>query len=302
MRPITRGDTGRGVEDIQRRLMRLDYDLSTYGADGDFHTETEAAVRAFQKSCDLPVTGEVDMRTWSMLVDSTFVFGDRSLYLRRPHFHGQDVRTLQCALGALGFCGGRIDGIFGSCTERAVIEFQRNMEISPDGAVGQLTYEALNGLRHIWDNRQVHAHSMATAAPTLNREAPLMKHAWCFVATDGPTQQIVRRLVNLASASAPDADISYVVARNEVCQSPQEAVCVVLAAQDNATGYAKVCVPYTSSRPAMAATLREALSKGDDSTKHFVIAMQPESLIAANQLQYQFVAAVVLDTLCVVFE
>ena len=40
---------------------------------------------------------------------------------------GDDVGELQRRLGALGFDAGRVDGIFGPHTERALVDFQRNV-------------------------------------------------------------------------------------------------------------------------------------------------------------------------------
>lgn len=77
------------------------------------------AVRMFRQSEGLPPGDFVDERTWSALVDASFSLGDRMLYLRMPHFHGADVRSLQKILEVLGFVVGRSDGIFGAHTERA---------------------------------------------------------------------------------------------------------------------------------------------------------------------------------------
>jgi len=301
MKPVKYRDTGRGVEDIQRRLQRLGYNLGAHGVDGDFRDETQAAIMAFQKENDLPITGEVDMRTWSALVDSTFVFGDRSLYLRRPYFHGQDVMTLQSALIALGFSGGDIDGIFGPHTERAVIEFQSNMEISPDGAAGLQTYEALNGLKHIWDNREVLGHSAATRM-TQNREPVLMKCSWCFIATDTVTQQIARRLVNLASASAEQADITYMLIEDGSWNAPDGAVGIVIARENTAHTFPAIQIPYNPQRSILIKSLQDAMGERVTTHTPITIIVPAELLDATNKLHFQFIAAVILDTLCVVFE
>lgn len=56
---------------------------------------------------------------------------------------GSDVRTVQTALTRAGYAPGRIDGIFGSNTERAVKQFQRVLGLRQDGIVGPRTWEFL---------------------------------------------------------------------------------------------------------------------------------------------------------------
>ena len=165
MKPIQKGDTGAAVEDIQRRLRVLGYDLGASGIDGVFHDDTRTAVETFQRASGIQPTGVVGPRTWSALVDSTFELGDRMLYLRMPHFHGADVAALQNALNSLGFVTGGADGIFGSYTERAVAEFQQNCHLNPDGIAGADTFRALFALRHIWGDKEGSAHSSARGAP-----------------------------------------------------------------------------------------------------------------------------------------
>ena len=82
---------------------------------------------------------EVDEKTWTALVDASFCLGDRTLYLRMPHFHGHDVQQLQKALSALGFACGDIDGIFGAFTELALRKFQTNLGLPTDGIAGAYT-------------------------------------------------------------------------------------------------------------------------------------------------------------------
>jgi L,D-transpeptidase ErfK/SrfK len=59
----------------------------------------------------------------------------RSLYLTHPHFRGHDVAELQERLLALGFFGGKVDGIFGLSTDTAVREFQKAVNMEPTGLV-----------------------------------------------------------------------------------------------------------------------------------------------------------------------
>jgi len=165
MRPVRVGDRGAAVEDIQRRLRMLGYELGITGIDGVFFGLTAEAVRAFQQEHGLAEDGLVGDETWSALVDATFTLGDRMLYLRLPYFHGHDVALLQEALNALGFTCGSVDRIFGPFTEHAVREFQRNSGLPPDGIAGEETLRAIIALRHVWEGKDSRAHSAARTAP-----------------------------------------------------------------------------------------------------------------------------------------
>ncbi len=57
---------------------------------------------------------------------------------------GKEVTKLQTALTKLNFNPGVIDGIFGSKTEEAVINFQKSQQLVPDGIVGEKTWAKLN--------------------------------------------------------------------------------------------------------------------------------------------------------------
>lgn len=56
---------------------------------------------------------------------------------------GEDVLHLQTRLQALGYDPGRSDGIFGEKTRAAVIRFQQDKELKPDGIVGAKTWNAI---------------------------------------------------------------------------------------------------------------------------------------------------------------
>lgn len=57
---------------------------------------------------------------------------------------GPDVAMLQRILYSIGYNPGPIDGIFGPLTRQAVIHFQLDNGLVPDGIVGPQTYAALD--------------------------------------------------------------------------------------------------------------------------------------------------------------
>ncbi len=63
---------------------------------------------------------------------------ERILRLETPFMEGDDVRRLQTALNEYGKSV-EVDGIFGQQTGRALIDFQRNKHLIPDGIVGPAT-------------------------------------------------------------------------------------------------------------------------------------------------------------------
>ncbi len=112
-------------------------------ADGIFGPATRAALEAFQRLRGLRVDGVCGPQTWNILVEAGFRLGDRFLYRRTPMLRGDDVAELQQRLCTLGFDTGRVDGIFGDATVRALGEFQRNAGLPVDGIVGGATLREL---------------------------------------------------------------------------------------------------------------------------------------------------------------
>jgi N-acetylmuramoyl-L-alanine amidase len=147
VRIYRRGDRGPEVADIQQRLIALDVEIEDAERDGTFGASTEAAVRAFQAVRLLRVDGMIGPDTWGQLVEAGYRLGDRTLYLHSPLFRGDDVRELQRKLNALGFDAGREDGLLGAETDRAILEFQRNVGEEPDGIAGPHAIEILDRMR-----------------------------------------------------------------------------------------------------------------------------------------------------------
>jgi N-acetylmuramoyl-L-alanine amidase len=127
------GDRGEPVRDIQRRLTGLGILAKV---DGSYDSDTVAAVWKFQETRGLRLDGIVGPETWRTLVDAGFRLGDRLLYRRSPMMRGDDVSKLQQSLGSLGFDAGKVDGLFGPDTLRAVLDFQHNRGMAEDGLAG----------------------------------------------------------------------------------------------------------------------------------------------------------------------
>lgn len=207
MKPILPGGRGPAVEDIQRRLLSLGYDLGPTGVDGVFLGRTADAVAAFQAERGLKEDGIVGDETWSALVDATFTLGDRVLYLRLPYFHGRDVAELQRALNVLGFWCGDPDGIFGAYSERAVREFQLSCGHPQDGIAGSETVRALLRLKHVWEGKD----SQPPLSARAQRARPgdvLIANTIIFSWADPVAALVAERVVNLALATEERARVS----------------------------------------------------------------------------------------------
>ena len=221
MEPIKQNDLGVAVEDVQQRLVMVGC-MDEASVDGDYGEATAAAVRAFRAKVGLPEGDEVDEKTWSALVDASYHMGDRTLYLRMPYFHGNDVLELQQSLGALGFSCGREDAIFGAYTEDGVRKFQQNYGLPTDGIVGAFTFAAIRNLHHSWEGKkpiqaQVNL-GFARAADVLEQ------HAICLFGTDGFTRSVASRMSNLALATNPS---SKIISADSLLVRPDEKMLLV---------------------------------------------------------------------------
>ena len=147
MRLYRFGDSGRPVRDIQNRLSALGHDCG-HDPRGEYDEGTFDAVTGFQRQRGLPPDGVVGPDTWRTLWEAGYRLGDRLLWHRRPMMRGDDVADLQRRLNALGFDAGKVDGIFGPDTRRAVSEFQENRGMAEDGIAGPVLVGELRLVSH----------------------------------------------------------------------------------------------------------------------------------------------------------
>ncbi len=123
---------GNFVKLLQYLLNQYGFNLST---DGLFGNNTLSAVRTFQGNNGLSVDGIVGPRTWNALLNLT----PTATTIRRGS-RSSNVLYLQQKLLSKLYNITNLDGIFGPETERAVIEFQKENGLTPDGIVGPKTW------------------------------------------------------------------------------------------------------------------------------------------------------------------
>ncbi len=152
---VAYGDSGPAVKMVQDRLRALRFYSGT--ADSKFGYATFLAVKEFQKWNRLTVDGIVGPTTWRALFsssaspyepDTTPNLPDPSAgtYFRITYgMRGNLVRQIQTRLHQLKYSPGKIDGVYGYATVRAVREFQRVNFLKPDGVVGRNTWDTLFG-------------------------------------------------------------------------------------------------------------------------------------------------------------
>ncbi len=69
-RTLRNGSKGTDVQDMQEFLLQLGYELPKYGADGEFGSETETAIKAFQKKDSIKADGIYGSDTHTALMDA----------------------------------------------------------------------------------------------------------------------------------------------------------------------------------------------------------------------------------------
>lgn len=135
---------------------------------GTYCASTVDALARFQHARGLRATSICDEETWRALVEASWSLGDRMLVHTSPNLRGDDVAELQGLLARLGFDCGRVDGIFGPLTARALADFQSNCGLASDGVCGADTVRALS---------RVKAHTGSGPGVAAVRERERLRHA-----------------------------------------------------------------------------------------------------------------------------
>ncbi|TCK27668.1 N-acetylmuramoyl-L-alanine amidase [Pseudonocardia endophytica] len=171
MQLLRRGDSGPAVEDVRETLRRLGILADTpQGArsPGYFDADVDHAVRVFQQGRGLITDGIVGPDTARALREAGWSLGDRLLaYTVTTPTSGDDVAMLQERLLELGYNVGRPNGVFDQQTETALVRFQRDYGLTPDGVCGPQTLRALRQL----------GRKVTGGRPGLLREQELLRRA-----------------------------------------------------------------------------------------------------------------------------
>ncbi|RUT00871.1 hypothetical protein DSM106972_072800 [Dulcicalothrix desertica PCC 7102] len=142
-RPTLRvGNKGQDVKELQIRLnqrfVSINTQISEISVDGDFGSQTEAAVKFVQCLGFLPVNGITDAITWNFICN-----GAASLPTLKLNSSSDAVQAVQIALSQSNLYNGAIDGIFGNQTAQAVKNFQAFQGLTVDGVIDVNTWTAL---------------------------------------------------------------------------------------------------------------------------------------------------------------
>lgn len=291
---IRKNDTGAAVEDVQGKLAGLGF-LDDSQITGNFDEATEDALMAFCEENGILASRQVDEKIWAALLDATFHLGDRTLYLRMPYFHGNDVLQLQQALDALGFSCGARDGIFGAYTEDALRKFQMNMGLPTDGIAGALTYRALNNLHHSWvgkngPHRSVHM-GFARASSVLEG------NALCLFGTDEFTRSVAARMSNLSLATNP---ASKIISADSLLVAPDSGMLLVHIVLDEIQASENVPFVTYGAEETLSLRLKAAIGAAGSVPPRIAVCLpgtQWEDAGAGRSAQHY--AITLLDALCV---
>ncbi len=174
------GMSGDDVKSVQSRLDKFGY--YSGALDGIYGAATVAAVQAFQARNGLTADGKVGANTVKILYSSNAVAADPSAATPTPTptqsfgivptrtlregSSGDDVKSVQSRLKALGYYTGTVDGNYGTGTMAAVASFQLRNNLSADGVAGKRTYKKL------YSSDALSAISTPTSTPTTGVTRP----------------------------------------------------------------------------------------------------------------------------------
>jgi peptidoglycan L-alanyl-D-glutamate endopeptidase CwlK len=122
--PVLRlGSSGPYVKLLQMDLNGLGHNFNSFPINGIFDIKTQQAVGSFQDDYKLLRSGIVNPTTWKVLIDN--------------------VKAVQKLLKSQGYNVGILDGKYGQATTNAVMKFQKNNGLYPEGVVNPRTRRKL---------------------------------------------------------------------------------------------------------------------------------------------------------------
>lgn len=145
------GSRGSAVQDVQKKLVALGYNIGSSGADGVFGNDTKNAVIKFQKNSKIDADGIVGSRTLAKLNEAYKNRNKGQSTTTTTSYAGKDyVRKAQVHIS--NFIGTAIssDGIIGTETRKGIVKcFQRALNldykagITVDGVFGSASKKTL---------------------------------------------------------------------------------------------------------------------------------------------------------------
>ena len=140
------GDRNVAIAEIRAKLIHIGFPIESDDP-SFFDDRLDEVIRSFQQARGLSVDGVVGPHTLQRIEEARWKLGDRTLSFVPGHLiHGEDVVSLQQRLSTMGFDCGKVDGIFGIKTDKALREFQLSVGVTADGTAGRETFDALQRL------------------------------------------------------------------------------------------------------------------------------------------------------------
>lgn len=164
---------GMSLKEVQAALKKLGY--YTGAVDGIAGSNTENAIKKFQKANNLTADGIVGAGTSKLLSASTSSDSDKK--------HTISIKEIQSVLKKLGYYTGAVDGVSGSKTELAIQKFQKANKLIADGVVGQTTKNKMVAAAAKADASKTKKTTTAIAAPAEKPAASVAK-----ASTEGDTE------------------------------------------------------------------------------------------------------------------
>lgn len=133
-RGLAEGAQGNAVANMQKHLRAAGFDPQRVS--GTFDERTAGALKAFQQKSGLPVTGELDARSWKALKKSFILSSKPAAPAQSLGERSGAVKASEKLLKKLGFNPGRIDGLFDKRTLAAVKAYEKKAHLERDGKIG----------------------------------------------------------------------------------------------------------------------------------------------------------------------